>query len=66
MGDQVYNSEMTDSDRHAVYHIRADLNTNKDPLGKLGRKRTSEVAALPNFPRGSLLVFRSALIWYTA
>ena len=29
-----------------MYQIRADLNTNKDPLGKLGRKRTSEVAAL--------------------
>ena len=37
---------MTAAERHAVYQIRADLNSNKDPLGKLGRKRTSEVAAL--------------------
>ena len=44
--DQVYNSEMTDSERHTVYQIRADLNSNKDPMEKLGRKRTSEVAAL--------------------
>ena len=46
MVDHVYNSEMTASERHDVYQIRADLNANKDPLGKLGRKRTSEVAAL--------------------
>ena len=37
---------MTAAERNAVYQIRADLNANKDPLGKLGRKRTSEVAAL--------------------
>ena len=42
----MYNSEMTAAERHAVYQIRADLNANKDPPGKLGRKRTSEVAAL--------------------
>ena len=29
-----------------VYQIRVDLKANKDPLGKVGRKRTSEVAAL--------------------
>ena len=29
-----------------MYQIRDDLNTNKDPLGKLVRKRTTEVAAL--------------------
>ena len=46
MGDQVYNSEMNAAERHAVYQIRADLNANKDPLGKSGRKRTSKVAAL--------------------
>ena len=37
---------MTAAERHAVYQIRADLNANKDPLVKLVRKRTSEVAAL--------------------
>ena len=37
---------MTVAERHAVFQIRANLNANKDPLGKLGRKRTSEVAAL--------------------
>ena len=31
---------------HTVYQIRVDLKANKDPLGKSGRKRTSEVAAL--------------------
>ena len=46
MGDQVYNSEMNTAERHAAYKIRDDLNANKDPLGKPGRKRTSEVAAL--------------------
>ena len=37
---------MTAVERHAVYQIRVDLKANKDPLGKVGRKRTSEVAAL--------------------
>ena len=46
MGDHVYNSEMTAAERHDVYQIRADLKANKDPLVKLGSKRTSEVAAL--------------------
>ena len=46
MGDQVYNTDMNAAERHAVYQIRADQNANKDPLGKSGRKRTSEVAAL--------------------
>ena len=46
VGDHVYNSEMTAAEHHAVYQIRADLNANKDPLGKLVRKRTSDVAAL--------------------
>ena len=79
MGDHVYNSEMTAAERHAVYQIRADLNANKDPLSKLGRKlplrwrpcsilwrscrsANLEVHFLTNFPRGSLLAFRSALI----
>ena len=46
MGDQVYNSEMTAAERHDVYQIRLDLKANKDPLSTVGRKRTSEVAAL--------------------
>ena len=46
VGDQVYNTEMNAAERHAVYQIRADLKSNKDPLGKSGRKRTSKVAAL--------------------
>ena len=46
MGDHVYNSETTAAGRYAVYQIRADLNSNKDPLGKLVRKRIFEVAAL--------------------
>ena len=37
---------MTAVERHAVYQIRVDLKANKDPLGKVSRKRTSEVAAL--------------------
>ena len=37
---------MTAIERHAVYQIRVDLKANKDPLVKVGRKRTSEVAAL--------------------
>ena len=46
MGDQVYNTDMNAAKSHAVYQIRADLNANKDPLGKSGRKCTSEVAVL--------------------
>ena len=46
VGDHVYNSEMTAVERHAVYQIRAELKANKDPLGKVGRKHTSKVAAL--------------------
>ena len=34
------------TERHAVYQIRVDLKVNKDPLGKSGSKRTSEVASL--------------------
>ena len=37
---------MTAVERLAVYQKRVDLKANKEPLGKLGRKRTSEVAAL--------------------
>ena len=37
---------MTAVERHAVYQIRVDLKANKYPLGKVGRKHTSEVAAL--------------------
>ena len=37
---------MNATERHAVYQIRVDLKNNKDPLGTIGRKRTSEVAAL--------------------
>ena len=37
---------MTAVELHSVYQIRVDLKANKDPLGKVGRKRTSEVAAL--------------------
>ena len=37
---------MDATERHAVYQIRVDLKANKDPLGTLGRKRTSEVASL--------------------
>ena len=46
VGDKEYNTEMSAAERHDVYHIRVDLKANKDPLGKSGRKRTSEVAAL--------------------
>ena len=46
VGDHVYNSEMTAAKCHAVYKTRAYLNANKDPMGKLGSKHTSEVAAL--------------------
>ena len=37
---------MDATERHAVYQIKVDLKANKDPLVKLGRKLTSEVAAL--------------------
>ena len=37
---------MTAVERHAVYQIRVDLKANKDPLVKVGGKRTSEVVAL--------------------
>ena len=37
---------MTSVERHAVYQIRFDMLANKDPLSKIGRKRTSGVAAL--------------------
>ena len=33
-------------ERHAVYQIRVNLKANKDPLGKVVKKRTSEVVAL--------------------
>ena len=34
------------TDYYAVFHIRADMRANKEPLGRNDRKRTSEVAAL--------------------
>ena len=37
---------MDATERHDVYQIRVDLKANKDPLSTVGRKRTSEVAAL--------------------
>ena len=37
---------MNATERHAVYQIRVDLKNGKDPLGAVGLKRTSEVAAL--------------------
>ena len=37
---------MDATERHTVYQIRVGLKANKDPLGKVGRKHTSEVAAL--------------------
>ena len=37
---------MSAAEHNAVYQIRVDLKANKDPLGKSGRKRTSEVEAL--------------------
>ena len=46
VGDKEHNSEMTAIERHAVYQIRVNLKANKGPLGKVGRKRTSVVAAL--------------------
>ena len=44
--DNTYQNLMDATERHAVYQIRVDLKSNKDPLGKSGRKRTSEVVTL--------------------
>ena len=44
--DNTYRNLMDATELHAVYQIRVDLKANKDPLGKSGKKRTSEVAAL--------------------
>ena len=44
--DNTYQNLMDATERHAVYQIRVDLKANKDPLSTVGRKRTSEVAAL--------------------
>ena len=46
VGDHVYNTELNATERHAVFHIRANLKDHKNPLGGASRKRTSEVAAL--------------------
>ena len=37
---------MTAVERHAVYQIRVKLQANKEPLGKVSRKRNSKVADL--------------------
>ena len=44
--DNTYQNLMNATERHDVYQIRLDLKSNKDPLSTVGRKRTSEVAAL--------------------
>ena len=44
--DNTYRNLTNATERHAVYQIRVDLKANKDPLSTVGRKRTSEVAAL--------------------
>ena len=44
--DVTYNKQMNDTERHAVFQIRADLKAHKNPLGGNTRKSTSEVAAL--------------------
>ena len=44
--DNTYRNLMDATERHAVYQIRVDLKSNKDPLGKSGRKRFSKVEAL--------------------
>ena len=44
--DNTSRNLMDATECHTVYQIRVDLKANKDPLGKSGRKRTSEVAAL--------------------
>ena len=51
VGDQVYNSEMNATERHAVLQISSDLKAYKDPLGGASRKRKSEVAALQSSVR---------------
>ena len=37
---------MTAVENHAMYQIRVYLKANTDPLGKVSKKRTYEVAAL--------------------
>ena len=37
---------MKATERHAVFHIRADLKSHKNPLGGNTRNSTSEVVAL--------------------
>ena len=44
--DNTYRNLMNTTERHAVYQIRVELKANKNPLSTVGRKRTSEVAAL--------------------
>ena len=44
--DNTYRNLMDATERHAVYQIRVDLKANTDLLGKSGRKRTSNVAAM--------------------
>ena len=44
--DNTYQNLMNATERHAVYQIRVGQKANKDPLSTVGRKRTSEVAAL--------------------
>ena len=46
MDDNTYRNLMDATERYAVYQIRVDLKANKESLGKSGRKRTSELAAL--------------------
>ena len=44
--DNMYRNLMDATERHAVFHIRADLRDNKYPFGRNNRKRASEVASL--------------------
>ena len=44
--DNTYWNLMNATERHAVYQIRVDLKANNNPLSTVGKKRTSEVAAL--------------------
>ena len=44
--DNTYRNLMNATEHYAIYQIRVDLNANMDPLSTVGRKRTSEVAAL--------------------
>ena len=44
--DDTYKNLMNATERHAVYQIRVDLKNGKDPLSAMGRKRTSDLAAL--------------------